>query len=198
MLAHYMQDDKYTDLILNGDIHSYNQQLAGLPTRDDAKVFIYALLYGAGDAKLGSIINGSAKDGAKLRARFMRGLPAYAKLQAKISTIMAKRGTLPGLDGRRLNVRSEHSALNTLLQSAGAIVMKKSLVLGSATLEKAGVPYKLVAQVHDEFQIEAPTAYAEQVGQAFKQAIVDAGLAFEMRCPLDGEYMIGDNWSQTH
>ena len=198
MLAHYMRDDKYTDLILHGDIHSYNQELAGLPTRNDAKVFIYALLYGAGDAKLGSIINGSAKDGAKLRARFMRGLPAYAKLQAKISTIMAKHGTLPGLDGRRLNVRSEHSALNTLLQAAGAIVMKKALVLGSATLEKAAVPHKLVAQVHDEFQIEAPTAYAEQVGQSFKQAIVDAGLAFEMRCPLDGEYMIGDNWSQTH
>lgn len=198
MLAHYMQDAKYTDLILNGDIHSYNQELAGLPTRNDAKVFIYALLYGAGDAKLGSIINGSAKDGAKLRARFMRGLPAYARLQHKISTIMAKHGTLPGLDGRRLNVRSEHSALNTLLQSAGAIVMKKALVLGSATLEKADVPYKLVAQVHDEFQIEAPTAYAEQVGQSFKQAIVDAGLAFQMRCPLDGEYMIGDNWSQTH
>lgn len=198
MLAHYMQDAKYTDLILNGDIHSYNQELAGLPTRNDAKVFIYALLYGAGDAKLGSIINGSAQDGAKLRARFMRGLPAYARLQQKISTIMSKHGTLPGLDGRRLNVRSEHSALNTLLQSAGAIVMKKALVLGSATLEKADVPYKLVAQVHDEFQIEAPTAYAEQVGQSFKQAIVDAGLAFEMRCPLDGEYMIGDNWSQTH
>lgn len=198
MLAHYMRDDKYTDLILHGDIHSYNQELAGLPSRNDAKVFIYALLYGAGDAKLGSIINGSAKDGARLRARFMRGLPAYARLQTKISNIMAKNGTLPGLDGRRLNVRSEHSALNTLLQSAGAIVMKKALVLGSAMLEQASVPYKLVAQVHDEFQIEAPSAYAEQVGQAFKQGIVDAGLSFEMRCPLDGEYMIGDNWSMTH
>lgn len=198
MLAHYMQDAKYTDLILNGDIHSYNQKLAGLDTRDQAKTFIYALLYGAGDEKLGSIVGGSARQGSVMRKRFFSGLPAYGALISRISNILSKRGTLPGLDGRRLNVRSEHAALNTLLQSAGAIVMKKALVLGSATLEKAGVPYKLVAQVHDEFQIEAPTAYAEQVGQSFKQAIVDAGLAFEMRCPLDGEYMIGDNWSQTH
>lgn len=198
MLAHYMQDAKYTDLILNGDIHSYNQKLAGLETRDQAKTFIYALLYGAGDEKLGSIVGGSARQGSIMRKRFFSGLPAYGALMSRISNILSKRGTLPGLDGRRLNVRSEHAALNTLLQSAGAIVMKKALVLGSATLEKAGVPYKLVAQVHDEFQIEAPTAYAEQVGQSFRQAIVDAGLAFEMRCPLDGEYMIGDNWSTTH
>jgi DNA polymerase I len=198
MLAHYMQDEEYTDLILHGDIHTHNQNLAGLPSRNDAKTFIYALLYGAGDGKIGSIIGGKARDGARLRAKFMAGLPAYAKLMTRIGKIIAKSGTLPGLDGRRLNVRSEHSALNTLLQSAGAIVMKKALVLGSDALHKAGVPYKLVAQVHDEFQIEAPAEHAEFVGATFRQAIIDAGLAFEMRCPLDGEAKIGNTWADTH
>ena len=198
MLAHYMQDAEYTDLILNGDIHTHNQKLAGLPTRNDAKTFIYALLYGAGDAKIGSIIDGSARQGSIMRKRFISGLPAYGALMTRINRIIAKSGTLPGLDGRRLNVRSEHSALNTLLQSAGAIVMKKALVLASDALKESGVPYKLVAQVHDEFQIEAPAEYAELVGATFRQAIIDAGLAFEMRCPLDGEAKIGDTWAETH
>ena len=198
MLAHYMRDAKYTDLILNGDIHTHNQKLAGLPARDDAKTFIYALLYGAGDAKIGTIIDGGAKAGRSLRYKFMSGLPAYARLLEKIGTTMNKQGTLPGLDGRRLHVRSEHAALNTLLQSAGAVVMKKALVLAMDALQEAGIPCTLVAQVHDEVQVEAEPQYAEQVGQAFRKAIQDAGTYYEMRCPLDGEYKVGPNWSHTH
>ena len=198
MLAHYMKDDDYTDLILNGDIHTHNQNLAGLPARDDAKTFIYALLYGAGDAKIGTIIDGGAKAGRMLRHKFMSGLPAYSELMQSIGKIMKVRDTLPGLDGRRLHVRSEHSALNTLLQSAGAVVMKKALVLATDALRDAGIPYTLVAQVHDEVQVEAQPQYAEQIGQAFRKAIQDAGTYYKMRCPLDGEYKVGPNWSHTH
>ena len=198
MLAHYMKDEEYTDLILNGDIHAHNQKLAGLKTRDQAKTFIYALLYGAGDGKIGSVVDGTAKHGAILRSRFMRGLPSYAVLMKSIGKIMKARDTLPGLDGRRLHVRSEHSALNTLLQSAGAVVMKKALVLATEALRDAGIPYTLVAQVHDEVQVEAQPQYAEQIGQAFRKAIQDAGTYYNMRCPLDGEYKIGPNWSHTH
>ena len=198
MLAHYMKDDDYTDLILNGDIHTHNQKLAGLETRDQAKTFIYALLYGAGDGKIGSIVNGRAKQGAILRSRFMLGLPSYAVLMQSIGKIIKTRDTLPGLDGRRLHVRSEHSALNTLLQAAGAVVMKKALVLATDALRDAGIPYTLVAQVHDEVQVEAQPQYAEQIGQAFRKAIQDAGTYYKMRCPLDGEYKVGPNWSHTH
>ena len=197
MLAHYMRDAEYTDLILNGDIHTHNQELAGLQHRDDAKTFIYALLYGAGDAKIGTIVNGGAKAGRTLRDRFMSGLPAYAKLLRRIDDAKVK-GKIPGLDGRLVRIRSEHAALNTLLQSAGAVVMKKALVLATDALQEAGIPYTLVAQVHDEVQVEAEPQYAEQVGQAFRKAIQDAGTYYEMRCPLDGEYKIGPNWSHTH
>ena len=197
MLAHYMQDPEYTDLILHGDIHTHNQQLAGLPERNDAKTFIYALLYGAGDAKLGSIIDGGAKDGARLRSRFMGGLPSFSKLVTKVAKASA-RGTLPGLDGRRVHVRSEHAALNTLLQSAGAIVMKQALVIALEKLADYGYPYKLVAQVHDEFQLEVPTEYAQRVGVVFRNSIREAGRRLSLRCPLDGEYMIGSTWADTH
>lgn len=197
MLAHYMKDEAYTDLILNGDIHTYNQEAAGLPSRNDAKTFIYAFLYGAGDAKIGSIVGGGSREGAKLKEQFLRSLPALRALLLKVQRLAAQ-GTLPALDGRRVRVRSEHAALNTLLQSAGALVMKRALTIAVDKLSSYGYPYKLVAQVHDEFQVEVPEDYAERVGVIFRNAIRQAGRDFEMRCPLDGEYQIGTTWAETH
>ena len=84
VLAHYMDDERFTREILEGDVHTANQQMAGLETRDQAKTFIYALLYGAGDAKIGAVVNGSAKDGAQLRARFMANMPAYKRLSEAV------------------------------------------------------------------------------------------------------------------
>ena len=198
MLAHYMRDEKYTDLILNGDIHTYNQKAAGLPSRNDAKTFIYAFLYGAGDAKIGSIIGGDGDQGRRLKGNFLRRLPSLAKLLDKVARLAGRDGKLQGLDGRQVWVRSEHAALNTLLQSAGAIVMKQALVIATKKLADYGYPYTLVAQVHDEFQVEVPEEYAERVGICFRNAIRQAGRDLGLRCPLDGEYQIGDNWSQTH
>ncbi len=197
MLAHYMKDEAYTDLILHGDIHTYNQEAAGLPSRNDAKTFIYAFLYGAGDAKIGSIVGGSAAEGAKLKDKFLKALPSLRALLLKVQRI-ASTGTVPALDGRRVRVRSEHAALNSLLQSAGALVMKRALTIAVDKLAAYGYPYKLVAQVHDEFQVEVPEEYAERVGVVFRNAIRQAGRDFEMRCPLDGEYQIGDSWAETH
>ena len=197
MLAHYMDDPEYTDLILNGDIHTYNQQAAGLDTRPQAKTFIYAFLYGAGDAKIGSIVGGSSRKGAQLKQRFLDSLPALLKLINKVAR-HGLDGSLPGLDGRRVLIRSEHAALNTLLQSAGAIVMKQALVLATDKLKRYGYPYKLVAQVHDEFQVEVPEEYAVRVGTVFRNAIRDAGRELNLRCPLDGEFKIGNTWAETH
>lgn len=198
MLAHYMKDQAYTDVILEGDIHTENQQAAGLPTRDDAKTFIYAFLYGAGDAKIGSIIGGSAEQGRKLKARFLKNIPALSRLIDKVKRLAVRDDYLTGLDGRRVHVRSEHAALNTLLQSAGAIVMKQALVLASDRLRQMRIPYKLVAQVHDECQVEVPAEYAEQVGMVFRNAIRRAGRDLDMRCPLDGEFHVGNTWADTH
>jgi DNA polymerase I-like protein with 3'-5' exonuclease and polymerase domains len=197
MLAHYMQDDDYTNEILTGDIHTANQKAAGLETRNQAKTFIYAFLYGAGDAKIGSIVGGSSADGKRLKEAFLENTPALARLRKKVANNAAS-GSLEGLDGRRVWVRSEHAALNTLLQSAGAIVMKQALVLAVNRLRKNHVPFKLVAQVHDEFQVEAPEAYADAVGHTFRNSIRRAGECLELRCPLDGEFKVGTSWADTH
>jgi DNA polymerase-1 len=198
MLAHYMNDNAYTNEVISGDIHTANQTAAGLETRNQAKTFIYAFLYGAGSAKIGSITGGGAKEGQKLIDSFLKNTPSLRKLREKVSRVFSTKGWLPGLDGRKLQVRSEHSALNTLLQGAGAIVMKQALVILYKELKREKINFKFVANVHDEWQIEAEEDRAVDVGRIGKWAIEEAGRVLEMRCPLTGEYNIGNNWKETH
>jgi DNA polymerase I-like protein with 3'-5' exonuclease and polymerase domains len=198
MLAHYMNDDEYTNEVVSGDIHTANQNAAGLETRNQAKTFIYAFLYGAGPSKIGSVVGGTSKEGQKLITNFLRNTPQLKRLRERVSEAFTARGVLLGLDGRKLLVRSEHSALNTLLQGAGAIVMKKALILLQKDLTKRKIPFKFVANVHDEWQIEVPEQYADEVGQSGVRAITNAGVEFKMNCPLTGKYKIGDTWKQTH
>ena len=198
MLAHYMNDNEYTNEVVEGDIHTANQKAAGLETRNQAKTFIYAFLYGAGAAKIGKIVGGSPKTGQKLIDNFLRNTPKLQRLRDRVSKAVASRGCLQGIDGRKLLIRSEHSALNTLLQGAGAIVMKKALVLLHKDLTKRKIPFKFVANVHDEWQLEVPEQYADEVGQSGVRAITNAGLEFKMNCPLTGEYKVGNTWKETH
>jgi len=203
MLAHYMEDEKYVKTVTEGsskdgtDVHTVNQKAAGLQTRDQAKTFIYAFLYGAGPAKIGSIVGGSASAGQKLIDAFLKGTPSLQRLRDKVS-VYASKGYVPGFDGRKIWVRSEHAALNSLLQGAGAIVMKKALIILSDKFKKYHIDAKFVANVHDEWQIECSPDIADVVGKAAVQSIREAGLAYNLRCPLDGEYKVGRNWRETH
>jgi DNA polymerase I-like protein with 3'-5' exonuclease and polymerase domains len=193
-----MNDDEYTNEVVSGDIHTANQTAAGLQTRNQAKTFIYAFLYGAGSAKIGSIVGGSAKEGQKLIDSFLRNTPRLKALREKVARIFATKGWLPGLDGRKLLVRAEHSALNTLLQGAGAIVMKQAVVILHKKLRQEKIQFKMVANVHDEWQIEVQDGSANQTGMLGVEAIKEAGIMLKMRCPLDGEYKVGNSWKETH
>jgi DNA polymerase-1 len=197
MLAHYMDDPAYTKEILEGDIHTKNMQAAGLTNRDQAKTFIYAFLYGAGPAKIGSIVGGGEREGKMLISSFLRNTPALQKLRDKVERLAVKEW-LPGLDGRRLLIRSQHAALNTLLQGAGAVVMKQALILLHRKLIGGKLNAKFVANVHDEWQLETTPEDAETVGHLAVQSIRQAGIRLRLRCPLDGEFKVGTNWAATH
>ena len=196
-LAHYMQDEGYTHELLEGDIHTANQLAAGLETRDQAKTFIYALLYGAGPAKIGSIVGGSSQQGKRLIDKFMGNMPALDKLLRKVQRL-AKNGYVPALDGRRIIVRSEHAALNSLLQSAGAIIAKQWCVEAHKLLRKEKIEYKQVAFVHDEIQLEVREDQAEQASVCMIAAAQLAGITLGFRVPVDAESKIGNNWYETH
>tara|TARA_Y100001938_G_scaffold149291_1_gene235643 strand:+ start:3763 stop:5502 length:1740 start_codon:yes stop_codon:yes gene_type:complete len=197
MLAHYMANKEYTNEIINGDIHTANQKSAGLESRDKAKTFIYALIYGAGDAKLGTIVQGSREDGKRLRESFLDSQPSFKALRDRVDRAASK-GYLKGLDGRKLWLRHKHAALNTLLQGGGAIAMKKALIIFDDLLKLQAIPAKIVGNIHDEWQVEVPEKQAEHVGALAVRCIEQASKEYNLRCPLTGEYKIGDSWNETH
>ncbi len=212
-LAHYMKDDEYTHEILNGDIHTKNQIAAGLPTRAKAKRFIYAFIYGGGDALIGSLVGGKSKEGKEIKAKFLSSLPSLDRLIKGVKKAIKTRGFLKGLDKRKLKVREEYKGLNVLLQSAGAIVMKKALCILWNDLKAEG--YKLfswsdyckgnrdfdiafVLNVHDEYQAEVKPEITDEYKVMAVEAIKKAGEFFGYRCPLDGEAKVGHSWFDTH
>ena len=203
-LAHYMNDEGYSKAVVEGsqsegtDVHTLNQKAAGLPDRDTAKTFIYAFLYGAGDALIADIAGlKTAKEGKALKERFLRATPALASLKSRVEDA-AGRGWLKGLDGRKVHVRSVYSGLNTLLQSAGAILMKRQMVILDTLVFEAGLDARQVATVHDEVQFEVADGDVGEFQKLAEQSMVLAGEYYNLRCPLAGEAKAGQTWKETH
>ncbi len=219
-LAGYMamyDNGDYVRTVLEGksedktDIHNVNARALGC-TRPQAKVWFYAFIYGAGDGKLGSILEAPPGQeiawGKRSRARFLKNLPALGKITKRVKERVEGKAKLKdgrpaprylnGVDGRRLHCRSSHSAFNTLLQSAGAVFMKKALVILDDQLQRLGLipgdDYEFVGNIHDEWQMEVSDHLGEVVGQAAKESIRLAGEAFKFGCPLDGDFKIGRSW----
>lgn len=215
-LAHFLapyDGGAYGHEILNGDIHTANQLAAGLETRNEAKRFIYAFLYGGGDALIGKLLGGDASVGKSVKKKFLKGTPAIAKLRQAVEDTLVethhgqvvrwKRRYLKGLDGRLLYVRSVHSAVNLLLQSAGALVCKKWGVLWEQNMVKAGYEHGKdffwMATIHDESQIACRTQeIAEDAIRIAQDSMREAQAFFGFRCTLDTEGKIGANWYDCH
>ncbi len=196
-LAHYLNDTTYTDEILNGDIHTKNMELAGLANRDQAKTFIYAFLYGAGAEKIGKIVGAGKEQGNSLIKRFLSNLPSLKRLREQVEKV-SRRGKIKAIDGRYLKVRSPHSALNTLLQGAGAIVCKQWLLHIITRVYNKKLDAKLVASVHDEYQFEVANKDVNEFCSITKIAMKETEKTLKLRCPLDNDYKVGVTWAETH
>lgn len=221
----------YIKEILEGDIHTHNQKMAGLPTRDQAKTMIYCMLYGGGDGKLGEVINGTAKDGKALKERFFKSVPAYKKLCSSIEKALVESSEwvgsvnkvkwrkrvhpdnhnldithhILGIDRRLVYVRSPHSALNTILQSAGALICKKWVCLVEENMRKAGYKhgwdgdFAMMAWVHDEVQVACRTKeIAEDCVRIAQESMRQTQEFFKFNCQLDTEGSVGKNWFDCH
>lgn len=197
-LAHYLSyydNGSYARALLEDDIHTVNQKAAGLPTRDDAKTFIYALMFGAGDKKIGKIVKGTEKDGSRLRRKFYRSIPGIERLMKDVPSKAKHSGGLLLLDGRKIRVREDYKALNTLLQGAEAIIAKQWLLNIEPQLPPSA---KIVAWVHDEVQLECDKEDAEAVAPILETAATEAGKQLNFHLPVDAEAKIGPSWAETH
>jgi len=196
-LAHLMNDTTFTDILLTGDIHTHNMQMAGLTDRDQAKTFIYAFMYGAGASKIGQIVGAGAKEGQILINKFLNSMPALKRVRDSVTKAASKK-LIRGIDGRLLHIRSPHSALNTLIQGAGAIVCKLWLINMIKRINRTGVDAKLVASIHDEYQFEVLNKDINKFGQITKDSMKDTEKQLQMKCPLDSEWKVGKTWAETH
>ena len=197
-LAHYMRDPGFTDTVISGDVHAANQEAAGLATRDQAKTFIYGFLYGAGPAKIGKIVGGNSKQGQILITRFLKNMPHLKKLRNQVIESVRKTNSIKGLGGRVLHVRAEYSALNTLLQGAGAILCKQWLIHIMEKVSKYKLDARLVASVHDEYQFEVALYDIDKFCRITKEAMYQTQRTLDFNCDLDCNYKVGNNWSETH
>jgi DNA polymerase I-like protein with 3'-5' exonuclease and polymerase domains len=210
-LAHYLNDEGWTNELLKGDVHWMNAQSFGLVPkgtvkedtiehkriRNVTKTLTYGVLYGAGAEKAGTIVGASSTKGKKLIDNFINNTPGLAPLKQKLSKFV-KKGHVPGLDGRRIRIRSDHAALNTLLQGAGAIIAKQWLVEADRLLRENNVDAKLMAWVHDEVQYSVLPQQAEQAARLIEKAANIAGEVLQFRCPVDAEGKVGANWRECH
>jgi len=208
-LTHKYDDGALLDVVLHGDIHTMNQEAAGLATRDQAKTFIYAYIYGAGDWKLGHIANPLLNDhekillGRNLRRTFEERIPALGKVVKDIGK-QARSGSIEGLDGRRLMVRGKHAALNLKLQSDAAILAKKWLLnfreeMYAEGLSKGwGGDWVQLLWIHDEDQIAILPKHVEVAKHLQAKAAQAAGDHFKFIPPVAVASKIGHTWAETH
>ena len=204
-------DGEYANLVTDEsvDIHVYNQDKFGVPTRDIAKRLIYAMLYGCGNEKAGSIVDPTEKDPMRLKQLgrnaingFMDGVPALKQLKQKLASAVQERGYLRGLDGRALFCRSDFSALNVLLQGAGAMIMKQVIINTHNNLEAKGLvhghDWVQHAMIHDEIQLSCPKKHTALVKEQALLAFPQAQQFFAFRCEIEGDAKVGYCWSDTH
>lgn len=197
---------EYREVLLNGDIHSHNQKLAGLPTRKQAKTFIYAFLYGAGNANLGAQLGGGLEEGQNAREAFLKECPCIPVLMDWVQDFAGKNGWVPAIDGRKLIMRRDpfsgevmtHKALNTMLQSAGSIVMKIADCYLTGWIEKSGLEAYQVIMMHDEFQFTCKWEDVPTLRSYIDACVKKAGESLNMECPLASDSMLGGSWLHTH
>jgi DNA polymerase-1 len=204
-LAHYVNHPDLTDEIVNGkkedgtDIHSKNViRLNGLcKAREPAKTFVYSWLLGATPPKTAKVLDCSVEEGRLAQNLFIDSTPGLKEFLYKKS-LMAKRGYIIAVDGRKVAVPSDHLAMTALFQSFEQAVMKTACMIWHQEARKYGFWFKQVGFIHDEFQTEVEPEAAFLLADLQCKAIREAGERLKLRCPQEGTSTIGFNWRDTH
>ena len=205
VLANYLfnyDSGDFQKTLLEADIHSENQRLLGLSSRDKAKTFIYAYIYSAGNERLSQILGVTVAEARRIREKFEKAIPALKNLKQAVAIKYRNQKWIYGLDKRKLMCRAEYSSLNTLIQSAGALLVKAGTIILNRDLEKAGFKwgddYRMVLHVHDEMQFVVLKDKVEKFKSIAKEMFNKTQDYFNFKCPLAGEIKTGLNWSDTH
>jgi DNA polymerase I-like protein with 3'-5' exonuclease and polymerase domains len=210
--CHYLNNENYTKEVIDGDVHTANQQIlievVPSVTRKIAKPFLYAYLFGAGSEKVGLILTGKrdAKIGKRAKDIFAEKIPGLKELINRITNVYnqtheAGAAWIPAIDGRRIYVDSPHKALNYLLQSCEGVTCKAAVAMFMNETSKRGYvmgkDWNPLIFYHDEFEIECPEHLAQEFSTLMQECFRDAPKQFGVMV-MDGASKIGDNWYDVH
>lgn len=220
LLAHYMNDEGFTEFISgkdeNGednDVHGFNRKaiykIANMEvTRDESKTFYYGLLYGAGDTKIGSIVGGGAKEGSLLKNSYFEMYPGLKATMDRIAKD-GQKGFIISLDGRKINLtkskgfRGENQydvrkGLNSLLQSSGAIYFKRWIWFVDKFTKEENLDANLMISYHDEGQWSVANKDVELFKQILERAVKATDGYYQVNCPNAIDTKTGKNWGDCH
>jgi len=109
-----------------------------------------------------------------------------------------KNGWIAGLDGRKIMIRSPHSAVNAKFQSGGSIIVKMATVFMNKFIREQKLDAHQIIHMHDEIQFEvAPSAIAALTDICHKSWRL-AGEYFKLNVPIAGDVKVGKNWGDCH
>jgi len=200
--AHYLtpyDSGEFAEEVLRGDIHESNAKMMGCD-RQTAKNTFFALIYGAAPRKIASMLGYSVEEASLLVEGLYEKRPAMIKFMNAVRSRAMSYGFLKGVDGRKLYPRSIHSAVNLLVQAAGACVSKLAAVNTYKTIQDNWSEYdvSIVGFIHDEILVEVPDGLAEAVTRAAIEGFKKTTGQLSLRCPMDGDGRIGKTWYEVH
>lgn len=205
MLSHYLarwDSNRYADILLNGDIHQVNADKIGI-SRSQVKTVTYAMLYGAGDEKIGHSYDkqlsstAAKRKGKEIRAAYVEAIEGLGDLLEAVKKA-AEKGFVKSIDGRKITVDSPHKALNYLLQSGAGVVAKRWMVINQGIMHDIGICASQLGFIHDELQFECAPECIEDLRTSLVYSATAAGEYYKLRVRIDAEATTGKNWSETH
>ena len=220
MEAHYCYDfeggHEYAHELVDGDIHSKNAAFFGTD-RNGAKSPKYCLTYGGQPPTLADTVGCSLESAQRMYDNFWLGNTALSGFKESVEREFRNNGTtvnvpqrggwiktttkngwIAGLDGRKIMIRSPHSAVNAAFQSAGSIVVKMATIMMNQAIKKQKLRAWQVIHQHDEVQFEVHPDDIDALTAICHDAWKRSGEYFKLNVPIEGEVKVGDNWSECH
>ena len=195
--AHYLKSEAYIKKVLENDAHQVHADLAGV-SRDEAKGLFFSILFGAGVGKVANLLGIPQNRAKELRTKFIDSIPNFKNLMNKAQEQVNNKGYLPGIDGRKVFPGEAYKALNYLIQSCEACLMKATLVMAREKLKEANIDFKQLLFYHDEFTFEINESDKEKAGEIIKQAFIEAPKAYNVNIMEAGDVVTGKDYFEVH
>lgn len=177
--------------------------------REKTKRVVYAVIYGIGKERLGSILQTSPDHAKALMDSFLAKFPAiksymnetisHCKKVGSVSTICKRKRWFPSINSTNPNLRahSERQAVNFPVQGSAADICKCGMIQVVHMLAERSPRTRLLIQIHDELVFEVPDDEMQAISGLIKAGLELPllSIAEYLKVPLEVRLTTGKNWA---